>query len=374
MDNILKELIDLILEETDNNVLNAGRERQSAVWEKRDMDYLPIIVNGTVPERDKYPKYDMQEQFYSPEKMLCEQLWSVLAALRGQSDILPSVRVNFGTAFLPAIFGLTQEITPDKMPWLKQHLDKKSIMDLSPEKLEPTEEKGLMPECRKYTMFYRDALKNTPVKIFLPDTQGVFDIAHLVMGNAIFTELYDDTECITHLLSLSSYVYKKASLLIKKWVDEPLNSGYHGNSLFMSGCGVRSCEDTTTLISPKFYPLIMPFLQNSLSDFGGLVHFCGGDYKLLEELLKLPEVKGINFGNPERFEWNKTINKISGAGKIYYGTVFRNDGEKLPDYIQRVLSPLKRKGNLIFTPVLNEGEKPGEVISLWHHLQDKHFA
>ncbi|HIE43966.1 MAG TPA: hypothetical protein EYP78_04120 [Candidatus Omnitrophica bacterium] len=94
---------------------------------------------------------------------------------------------------------------------------------------------------------------------------------------------------------------------------------------------------------------------------------------MLESILSLPEVKGINFGNPEMYDWETVFPEIIAMGKLYYGTVSRKEREPLSEYFQRVLSPLKRKGNLILCLYLQEGETAQEALSLWHKVQDMHF-
>lgn len=369
----LNTLLGLIRKESNPEVLQCAQRRQVAIWEEREPDYLPLLVHGAVPERDDYPTYNLKEQFSNPEKMLYEQLWTALGVLRSRADGVPSVRVNLGTGFLASVFGLEQEVFPDKMPWLREHLSKEEILRLMPQNLEPLFEKGLLPQCRRYIELYKEKLNRTPVSIFLPDTQGPFDLAHLLVGDIIFTELYDDTDFINHLLMLSSYVYRKVTVLLKAWIGEPLNSGYHSYYLRMSGCGVRCCEDTTTLLSPKLIHSILPFTQEAIAPFGGWVHFCGNGHHMLESILSLPEVKGINFGNPEMYDWETVFPEIIAMGKLYYGTVSRKEREPLSEYFQRVLSPLKRKGNLILCLYLQEGETAQEALSLWHKVQDMHF-
>jgi hypothetical protein len=362
----------LILRETDEAILNAAKERQAAVWEGLEPDYLPLVVYGTIPEQSKYPAYDMREMFFDPEKMLYGQMWSALQILRGKSDAVPSVRVNFGTGFLASVFGLEQEISTDKMPWLKKHLTKEEILGLEPTSLEPIQEKGLIPKWCKYVSIYRRHLSGTSLHIYLPDTQGMFDLAHLVAGDAIFTEIYDDNDFIRHLFSLAGYVYQKASSFMKSFICEPLQSGYHC-VLYTPNAGVRSCEDTTTLLSPKLLDSVLPYLRESVRPFGAWFHFCGDGNHLVERLLSLPETKGINFGNPEKYDWPEVFSVISSYGKVYYGTVKRKEKESLPEYFERVLEPLSRKGNLIFAPELQEGEEALKAIEVWRKVQDRKF-
>ncbi|MCX7705308.1 MAG: hypothetical protein N2115_03495, partial [bacterium] len=340
----------------------------------REPDYIPILLHGDVAEMEKFPSYDRKEQFYDPDKMLYTLLWDCLSILRGKGDNIPCVRVNFGTGFLATVFGLKQEVFPDKMPWLKSHLEKQQILNMKIEDLEPIEKKGLIPEWIKYTKVYIEKLKEIPfIRMYLPDTQGVFDLSHLVAGDIIFTEFYDDFEFVNHLLNLTTHTYVAASAFMKNFIGEPAHSGFHGE-IFMANAGVRSCEDTTTLLSPEIFKNVYPHFEKSISQFGAFLHFCGSGSHLIEYFLNCQYIKIINFGNPERFDWKEIMKAIAGHKKTYYGTVKRLDGESLTDYFNRVLEPLERKSNLMFAPQLRNDEEPQYALELWHKLQDKKFS
>ncbi|MCM8789029.1 MAG: hypothetical protein NC907_04495 [Candidatus Omnitrophica bacterium] len=370
----LDELIGMIKKEYDEKKMALAIKRQEAVQNNCEPDYIPIVLYGKVPEMEKFPSYDMKQQFYDPEKMLYTQLWGCLSTLRGKGDNIPCVRVNFGTGFLATIFGLNQEVFPDKMPWTREHLDKNEILRLKIEDLEPVEKKGLMPDWIRYTEFYKSKLKEIPfVRMYLSDTQGVFDLAHLVAGDRIFTEFFDDEKFVDYLLDFTTSVYVSASVLMKNFIGEPLCRGFH-SGIFMANAGVRSCEDTTTLLSPELFKKVYPYFEKAISKFGAFLHFCGRGSHLMEFFLQCPYIKIINFGNPERFDWIDTMRAIAKNRKTYYGAVKRQENESLTEYLTRVLEPLEKKSNLIFAPQLRKGEEPQEVIEIWHSLQDNKFS
>ena len=350
-----------------------SQRRQTSVWRRDELDYLPLLLTGaTLPQRENLPTYDLKEQFFDKEKMLYEQVWGVLSIV---GDTLPSVRANFGTGFLASVLGLEQEVFADKMPWLKKHLSKDEIKKLTPETLNPVWEMGLVPRAKEYMIFFQERL-NGKAAVYLPDTQGPFDLAHLIRGNEIFTDIYDDPGFVHHLMRLSTYCYVEVTKCLKKVIAEPLNAGYHAGCLYMDDCGVRSCEDTTTLLSPdSVREFIVPYIREALSPFGGgWLHFCGKGEHLLETFLEIPEVKGINFGNPENYTPAELLPKLERKGKVYYGGFPREEGEGMEEYFVRLLSPLRRKGTLILLFALPAGEGASSVLTLWHSVQDKIFG
>ena len=369
----MNEIIQKILEffKIDKEITFQGRKRQEDIWLNRESDFAPIILNGIIPERDKFPQYNMYEQFFEKEKMLIEQLWSALAMVRGKSDSQISIRANLGTGFVPTVFGLEETVTEDKMPWLKEHLTKKEILDFNlPEDLSKY---GLISRAIEYINYYKDILPQD-IHIYLPDTQGPFDIAHMVRGDEIFTDFYDDPKFVHRLMELSTEAYIKVSLLMKKIIGERYDCGYH-TSLYMARGGVRMCEDTTTLLSPEIVrEFVSPYISKALKPFGGgWLHFCGKAEHLLDIFLDIEEVKGINFGNPEMYNIEDVLAKIRKKGKFYFGSWSRGKDEMLEEYFKKVIKALRgEKKSLIFVPVIYESDPVDRraIVDLWHSLQE----
>ncbi len=371
----------LELLQPDPERMELGRKRQGSVWRGEEPDYIPVTPPPIdVPEKEKFNSYNYKEQFYDPEKMLIMHLWELIGRARIPGDSQLSMRANLGTGFVPTVFGLNQLIFEDKMPWLKEHLNKDIILSIKPEEI--TDEfvitRGLVPRAIEYINFFKEKLERK-AHVYLSDTQGPLDIAHLVYGDMFFTDIYDDPEFIHHLLKITTNAYISASRVLKRAIGEELNSGYH-TVLYMENGGVRCCEDTTTLLSPKtFKEFVAPYISSALKPFGGgWVHFCGSGHQFLEDLLSMPEVKGINFGNPERYDYYSTMNLILDHKKFYFGNFPRKEEESLEDYFKRILRPFSERGTrsgMIFMPFIEDlpewRETPEKVLELWYSLQDK---
>lgn len=357
----------------DEKLINKGKERQEAIWNNKKSDYIPILISGRLPERDQYPVYNLKEQFFDKEKMWAEQLWSVIAQVRGGSDAQLSLRANLGTGLVPTIFGLEQLVFEDKMPWLKEHLSKEEIINFEfPDDLSQA---GLMPLAIEYINFFQEKLKGR-AQVYVSDTQGPFDIAHLVRGDEIFTDFYDDPDFVHHLLRLSTRAYIECTKAMKVANREELSSGYHG-FLYMGRGGVRACEDTSTLLSPScLREFVVPYLEEALRPFGGgWVHFCGHNPHLLDLVIDIDEVRGINLGNPEMYDYEEVMTKLLARGKFYYGGWPKNKEESRRKYFERILAPVKEAGKgLIFVPSGEDEadwQDVGLLQDLWCSLQDK---
>lgn len=410
MNSIIDKI--LLLLNPDLEVINKGKKRQEAIWKGYEPDFLPILIGGIknlyteageckvgydwelkfahgglvggveVPEFDLFPHYDLKEQFYHKEKMLAEYTWELIARARCKSDAQLCIRSNHGVAIVPSIFGARYQVFPDKPPWLKEHL---SIDQIIHQDLSNIGEKGLYPKISEFMRYFKQKLQGK-AQVHLPAVLGPFDTAHLLRDTDIFTDMYDHPSSVFKLMEKTTEIFIKSNLFFKKVIGEPLTTAMY-DSVYMASGGVRITEDSSILLSPAMWnKFVKPFVKEALKPFGGgTVHFCGKTDYLLDAYLFLPEVKGINLGQPELYDYEPTIKRFLAAGKVYFGACWpKRKDESVREYFSRILAPLKReKRCLIFQPA-GEGDldlshpaeekeswpSPEEIIKLWHVLQE----
>jgi len=315
-----------------------GKERIARVLENKTVDTLPLIFwrpqNISVPGKT----YDMKEQFYDKEKMLYAHLEEIEKCAENAFDALLCLRPNFGTIFIPSIFGLKYELPKDTFGWITSHLTKDEIKKF---KIPHLGEVDMMKRAIEYLQFFKEELLEW-IQVYLPDTLGPFEIAHSVYGDNIFYEIYDDPSFIHYLLDLCTELYTQVTEKLKKVIGEERKRCYHGHALargiYMRNGGTRISEDSATLISPRHIDeFVIPYDQKALNAFGGgFVHFCGKNDYLLESFLKLDEVRAINLGNPEMYDFDITMRKFIDYIKCYFGLWPKKDKETLEEYIRRM--------------------------------------
>jgi len=315
-----------------------GKERIARVLENKAVDTLPLIFwrpqNISVPGKT----YDMEEQFYDKEKMLYAHLEEMEKCAENAFDAPLCLRPNFGTIFIPTMFGLEYKVPKDTFAWLTSHLSKEEIKR---GKLPDVDKTGLMKRVIEYIQFFKEKLPEW-IHLYLPDTLGPFEIAHSVYGDKIFYEIYDDPKFVHYLLGLCTELYIQVTEKLKKVIGEERESCYHGHALvrgiYMRNGGVRISEDSATLLSSEHIDeFVIPYDKKALRAFGGgFVHYCGKHEYLLESYLQLEEVRAINLGNPEMYKFNLTMQKFLNYGKCYFGLWPKKDKETLEEYIRRM--------------------------------------
>jgi len=332
----IKKLIKII--EDKKRINPQGKNRIADVLENKEVNYLPLIFwkpqNISVPGST----YNMAEQFYDKEKMLYGHLEEIVDCAQNTFDAPLCLRPNFGTIFIPVMFGLKYKVPEDTFAWLTSHISKEEIIKL---KFPNLDEIDMLKRAIEYIQFFQKELPEW-IHVYLPDTLGPFEIAHAVYGDNIFYELYDDPEFMHNLLELCVDVYIQVTKKLKEVIGEERTKCYHGHALsrgiYMRNGGARISEDSATLLSPKQVDeFVLPYDREALKAFGGgFVHFCGKNDYLLESFLKLDEVKAVHLGNPEMYDFITTMQKFMEYKKCYFGLWPKNEKENLAGYINRM--------------------------------------
>lgn len=371
LENVLKSF------EVDQDWYGEKCEKYKKLFNKQELNSL--LINFTSDQKSNIKSlYDMKEQFEEPAKMLYEHLIQMTNVINTKSDQLPAIRANLGVGFIPSVFGIEQRLFTDKMPWPVGHLTIEEIKALDPEEFSSEEnikDKGLVPYARKIYQYYQDKL-GTNQFFYLPDTQGVLDIAHLLAGDQLFYMIYDDPALVHHLMEISLQAYISISKYIKKIIGEDLSSGKHMGIAMYNG-GVRYCMDTTVLLnSEQIIEFEIPYLRRALAEFGGgWIHFCGYAPHLLDILVDVPELRGINpnYMVNQEYDYERDVQQILSHNKFFLGAPFKSSDQSIEEYFTKVLKPYSKKKGLIFTP---RGERldfsnPKNIINIWNETQKK---
>jgi hypothetical protein len=347
--------------------LETAYARQRAVWRGEEPDYLPLLCEAVGQPWDGQD-YTLPEQVADPDRMLHEALLSVGRQLPVRSDSVLSIRPQFGVGTLTTPFGCEYELSAKYgAPWVLTHPSKATLSQLEPGDLDL--DGALISRVCEVTRHLRSAVGDR-LPVYMADTQGPFDIAHQVRGHDLPTDLYDDPPFVHHLMELTTHVYIEVSRRFKAALGEPESSGHHSGNLAMEGCGLRLCDDSGVLLPPALLEeFVFPYHQRALATFGGgWVHFCGRAPQLIDGYLQIPEVRAINFGQPEMYDPAEVLPRCLAAGKLYYGAWPKHPGETSEAYFGRVLACLDgERGGLILT--YPAGADVETAMAAWHEAQ-----
>lgn len=327
---------------------------------------LPLLVSAplTPAQQEAFPPArGIGEEWHSDECTLQNGLRGAAAAANAGGDSTPAIRANLGVGIGATPFGVQYEVFDDKMPWVTGHV---ALTDLDDFDADTCPLGAVAETAVARSRYLAEHLAGSGITPFCFDLQSPFDLAHLVVGDALFLAMYDDPDRVHQLLDNCTRMLIRLTRLYKEAVGEPFDGGRHGG--FAMRGGIRICEDTTTLLSEEqIQTFAVPYTRRALQAFGGgWIHYCGKNDHLYQAVLEMPECYTFNFGNPDMHDMEAVVRDCLAHGKTYQGSIPRQAEEGLEAYFRRVLAYTDgaRRGLILAIWGYEEG-----CVELWQALQ-----
>jgi len=160
---------------------------------------------------EQYDLTGYRERFENPELMWQAEMRRARPVVDWPTDGIPTVRPNLGVVFVPAIAGTGYRIPEGSMPWPGEPLTRDAIRAL---KQLDVPAARLMHLAKQFYALH-EARGETEIAAYHPDTQGVFDIAHLLAGEEIFLQLSDEPDWVRELMEICLDLYLRVSRELK---------------------------------------------------------------------------------------------------------------------------------------------------------------
>ena len=354
-----------------SSILDMRKAFHEAFWRGQGPSLI-LIPAGDVP---LYDTTSYRSRFYDPAKMWEAEIKRARPLIDWPTDGIPTVRPNLGVIFVPALAGQEYVVRDGQMPWVSKPLGPEAIRTSRDVCTLDTE------VMRLAEAFYRIHAESgeTCVAAYHPDTQGVFDIAHLLYGEAIFLDMMDSEKgaWIVELLEICLNLMVEATRRIKRFLDEPDKGMMHGHAtsqgIYFSNAGIRISEDTATLISPRSIErCVLPMVEKAASLFGGaFVHYCGKHPTFFEMLCKMPCVRAIDLGNPEMYETHWLLEQCAKTSTVLFSRMAAEPEESWEKYTRRIGGLVCATGaRCILRPLIYPQNKEQCLYmkEMWHDL------
>jgi hypothetical protein len=353
-------------------------EMHKKFWQGQGPSLILIPPGRDMNEMWQVQLYDTggyEERFYNPEKMWENEMHRARSVLNWPTDGIPTIRPNLGVIFVPAIAGQSYEIREQQMPWCKELM---SAEDIRATRNIDVTKAELMQLAKR---FYQIHLERSDGEIaaYHADTQGIFDIAHLMYGENLFYDIMDPSKIdwVDEMLDISMDLMVKTVENIKKIMGEPVDSMFHGHGteqgVYFPTVGIRISEDSPTMISPEMIDrFVIGRIEKCAEQFGGVfMHYCGKHEYFFERLCRCEGVKAIDIGNPESYDTRWLFETCAKTGTVLYSRINAETPENWQAYTRRLAELVKRTGaRCILRPLAypKEREDCSAMLELWHEL------
>jgi Uroporphyrinogen-III decarboxylase len=371
----MQDLIERMIEKLrqHKHASDNASKNQLMLWNGDKPEKQPLLLKCALDteEEKTLPVFNSKEIHYNSEKMLMNGLREAITVINGGREAVPSVRANMGAGIFPSILGVKPLLFEDKMPWVKEYLTKEQLSSIGPEDIEIGNEfkTGL-----EHMAYMAEMLVGTGCMVYPMDLQGPFDTAHIVYGDNIFYDLYDDPQFIHHLLELCCQAIIVGMEECFKVIPDSGNRVAHYNSLVLPRIkgGLKISEDTSTLLSKAHIEeFVAPYTHKVLEHFGGgYIHYCGKNPHLFEMVMDEPFAYCLNFGNPEKHDMEYAIRRCAEKDKIYYGGIKKFENETLQEYFRKYLRASEKDGrSLLIMDYSCSQDERNSIIEAWESAQ-----
>lgn len=317
IDQELNELLALVAEQMDLAHCREVDERYRAALAWENVDRPPLTVQSpfgktlALPELwARFRRYPYRQAFENPAAMLQNMLLNrVVPGVLLRDDSPLAIRADHGTIQIASLLGGHWQMHEDSYPWIEPNPSEDFLTRLVADSTPPDFTRGVLNKSLRTMEFYREKLAQFPpcaeaIQVSLPDLQGPLDIAEQLWGSEIMVGLYESPELFDQLLArlvaVMPLVIEKYRPLSKDHLDPAANT-QHGYNI-PGRLLIRN--DSAIMLSPGMYAeRVRPHDARLLDALGGgAIHFCGNGRHLIEPMLRIPALRGLDFGEPDRMD------------------------------------------------------------------------
>ncbi len=257
----------------------------------------PMVIIST-PAKSTYTTPALID---SPELMLKAALDGIKSHIDCGDDYIPQMRVEFGTGQVAHAYGCGLFIPEHSPVCAKGHVldSAEAIVSLE----EPSLDAGLFGKAYSFTEYFMSE-KPSIVGLQIPDLQSPFNNAHLIRGNDILFDFYDEPELLELLLKkLTNYQVKLTDHYRRLTFMED-GYFYDWGTLWKGSARLSDCS--LHMISTEFYNTFVKkydimYLNNIK---GGRIHYCGDhDDGLIDSMCDIEGNSGLDLDSTKHDLW-----------------------------------------------------------------------
>lgn len=313
----LSQILELIEEQIDLDHCRKVDDRYRRALSYEQVDRPPLTVQAAFgatwklpPPWARFQRYTYRQAFDDPAAMLQNMLLNrVVPGVLLKDDNPLAIRNDHGTIQIASLLGGQWHFHQDNYPWVSSLGSTDAIQELVAENGEIDFNGGVIPQSTETLEFYGEQLANYPnckqaIQISLPDLQGPIDTADILWGSEIFAEILARPDLVSAILvKVVDAMLQVAEYYRQFAVDklDPLANTQHGYNI-PGRLMIRN--DSAIMVSPDTYRrMIMSHDARVLKEVGGgSIHFCGNGEHLIEPMLEIPHLRGIDLGQPEMMD------------------------------------------------------------------------
>ncbi len=267
------------------------------------------------PSRIEWPDIHINDAVGDETLMVISQFKLCSDMLGTATDVLLSVRANYGVGIIPTMWGCELYVMPRDMQTLPNvrtlHGGVEAIRRVA-EHPAPPFDSGLGARVTSIGKRYVEIRQRYPkiarwIRVDHPDCQGPMDLCELLWGSNLFVALYDEPKLVHAVLRRITDFYKS---FVGHWFDlVPNTDDYHAFFGRLHKGAITLRDDSAMNLSPAFFSeFIRPYDEELLLHFGGgAIHFCGRGEHFIDALTDIGGLYAVDISQPHLNDMNAML-------------------------------------------------------------------
>ena len=265
---------------------------------------------------------------------------------------MPNVKPNLGIGIIAAAFGCAETPNDEADPWIKPLIREANVQDVHSLQLPGSADNPVYEKAWKRIGFMQ---RSSPLPLRVVNVPSPLVTASLVWEYTSFIEalmIYpEEVHVLMDKITKATIAYVREQF---RRIDR-LHSVSHEMWYVPRAAGVRVSDDTAALLSPNLYREFGVKYNSEISRaFGGIVvHSCGDVQNVVEAMMEIEGLKGLDFTIPQNPNWEVIRKAAAGKTALYLRHFFWDHGDSeavdLAGYSRKILDYFGRKGLFIQT-------------------------
>ena len=344
----------------------AKKKRIEACWRMEELDEVPFTVEvGAMHMATK--------KYYDNPKAEIEWAEDLARKREGVYDYgISNIKPNRGINTVAAAFGCECTANDEADPWVKCLITEDNVEDVHKLKTPDPVNNQVYRQAWQHveTLQKQSSLPLRMVNVPSPLVTAslIWDYTSFIEATLIYP---DEVHVLLEKVTEATILYIREMF---KRIKNPCGVG-HEFPYVPRECGVRISDDTAALFSPKLYREFGVKYNAMISkEFGGIVvHSCGDVHNVVEAMVEIPGLRGLDFTIPQVPDWSKIREYAAGKTVLSLRHFYWDHGKDakvdLAEYSEKIIGYFGRKGVLIQTSTRTHeeavclGEKLHKVLS-----------
>jgi hypothetical protein len=346
--------------------IETKKRRILSNWNLEDLDEVPFVI-------EVGPLHVGTSEFFDhpdAEIKFSEEFNRKRAGVYDYG--FPNIKTNQGIGVVAAAFGCEYRVNDEADPWITALIREENAEDVY---------KLAIPDPVNNPV-YEKAWKR--VEYLLAHTDMPLRVVNIPSPLVTASLIWDYTSFIEATITYPEEVHAlmekvtEATILFVKEQFKRITNLYGVSHEFWSvprEVGVRVSDDTAALLSPNLYREFGVKYNGKIAEaFGGIVvHSCGDVTNVVEPMMEIPGLRGLDFTIPQVKDWARVRDAAAGKTGLCLRHFYWDHGNDThvdqAEYAKKLVDFFGRKGVFIETSVATHeeavvlGEKLHKVLS-----------